>query len=188
MGLPEMIDMERLREEAKALGAYGAGVVPVSAIPFDREQREACKANYCGHYGKNWACPPLVGDIDALIEKAKQYETALVYQTVAPLEDSFDYEGMVAALKKHVEVSDVLSQHIRERVSGPILQLSAGGCAICERCAGIDGEPCRHPDKALASLEAYGIYVAKLASLCGLNYINGQNTVTYFGAFLFGKR
>ena len=183
-----MDDMERLVEEVKALGAYNAGIVPVSKIPFERELRKACEANYCGHYGKNWTCPPLVGDIDELIAKAKLYETALVYQTVGTLEDSFDYEGMVAALQKHVAVTDTITQHIKERVSGPILQLSAGGCPVCERCAGIDKQPCPFPDRALASLEAYGIYVAKLAGLCGLNYINGQNTVTYFGAYLFGQR
>jgi predicted metal-binding protein len=179
--------MERLVKEAKALGAYNAGVVPVSAIPFERELRKACEANYCGHYGKNWTCPPLVGDIDELIAQAKQYKTALVYQTVGTLEDSFDYEGMVAALQKHVEISDMIAKLVRERVSGPILQLSAGGCPVCERCTGIDKKPCRYPDRALASLEAYGIYVSKLAGLCGLNYINGQNTVTYFGAFLIDR-
>ena len=126
--------------------------------------------------------------IDDLIEQARQYETALVYQTVGKLEDSFDYEGMVAALKRHVAISDEIKQYVKEHVPGPVLHLSAGGCPVCERCAGVDGEPCRFPEKALASLEAYGIHVAKLAELCGLSYINGQNTVTYFGAFLFGKQ
>ena len=104
------------------------------------------------------------------------------------MEDPFDYEGMVAALKQHAAVSDAIKQYIKEHVPGPVLHLSAGGCPFCERCAGACGELCRHPEKALASLEAYGIHVAKLAGLCGLNYINGQNTVTYFGAFLFGRQ
>jgi hypothetical protein len=37
----------------------------------------------------------------------------------------------------------------------------------------------------VASLEAYGIFVAKLAEKAGMKYINGVNTVTYFGAVLF---
>ena len=183
-----MRGMDWLVEKAKSRGAFNAGVTPVVKIPFDRQLRKACEANYCGHYGKNWTCPPLLGDIDELIAQARQYETALVYQTVGKLEDSFDYEGMVAALKKHVAVSDAIKQYVIEHVPGPVLHLSAGGCPVCERCAGVDSEPCRYPEKALASLEAYGINVAKLAGLCGLNYINGQNTVTYFGAFLFGRQ
>lgn len=169
-----MNDMDRLMEEAKSRGAFNAGITSVAKIPFERELRKACEANYCGHYGKNWTCPPMLGDIDELIEQARQYETALVYQTVGKLEDSFDYEGVVAALKQHAAVSDAIKQYIKEHVSGPVLHLSAGGCPVCERCAGACGEPCRHPEKALASLEAYGIHVAKLAGLCGLNYINGQ--------------
>jgi hypothetical protein len=37
----------------------------------------------------------------------------------------------------------------------------------------------------MPSLEAYGVNVSALASAAGMKYINGQNTVTYFGAVLF---
>ena len=66
-----------------------------------------------------------------------------------------------------------------------VLHLGAGGCGVCKRCAKVDGEPCRFPSEAMPSLEAYGINVSSLASLSGMKYINGQNTVTYFGAVLF---
>ena len=56
---------------------------------------------------------------------------------------------------------------------------------LCEQ-AKADGLPCRFPQKAIPSLEAHGIHVSKLAEACGMRYINGQNTVTYFGAVLFG--
>ena len=76
-----MNDMDRLMEEAKSRGAFNAGITSVAKIPFERELRKACEANYCGHYGKNWTCPPMLGDIDELIA-GRQYETALLYQTV----------------------------------------------------------------------------------------------------------
>jgi len=41
------------------------------------------------------------------------------------------------------------------------------------------------PDRAMPSLEAYGINVSLLAKTSGMKYINGANTVTYFGAVLF---
>ena len=55
----------------------------------------------------------------------------------------------------------------------------------CVRKAGRQALPV--PDKALASLEAYCISVSDLAASCGMKYINGQNTVTYFGAVMFNE-
>ena len=66
-----------------------------------------------------------------------------------------------------------------------IIQLTAGKCTVCKVCTLIENKPCRFPDKAISSLEAYCMNVSILAKLCHMNYINGQNTVTYFGAFLF---
>ncbi|MEG1427664.1 MAG: DUF2284 domain-containing protein, partial [Oscillospiraceae bacterium] len=62
------------------------------------------------------------------------------------------------------------------------LYLGAGGCGLCDTCAIVTGEPCRFPENALASLESYGVSVSELATACGMRYINGANTVTYFGA------
>ena len=56
---------------------------------------------------------------------------------------------------------------------------------MCEVCGKRTGEPCRFPQKAIGSLEAYGINVSLLAKESGMNYINGADTVTYFGAVFF---
>lgn len=182
-----MEGIKKLAEEAVKRGAFKAGVIDVEKIPFEAELRKSCEVNYCGNYGRNWMCPPNVGGIDELIQKAKDYKYALVYQTVADIEDSFDYEGMVAAGKRHKEITDRITEKVKEACEKPFLQLAAGGCMVCEKCAKREEIPCVHPDKAVASLEAYGIYVSKLAELCNMNYINGQNTVTYFGAYFFGE-
>ena len=183
--MSDTTNLTALAEQAMTLGAHRASVLPVEQIPFDPALRKACEANYCGNFGKNWTCPPDIGPIDELIEKARQYRHALVYQTVSAIEDSFDFEGMTAALERHREITDRITGAVRAASDAPMLQLSAGGCIICEKCAKRDKEPCRYPDRALGSLEAYGIYVAKLAKLADMNYINGKNTVTYFGAYLF---
>ena len=81
-----------------------------------------------------------------------------------------------------------LIQPIVEKVKAAYpeaLCLGAGGCTVCEVCAKRTGEPCRHPDLMTTSLETYGVNVSKLAPAAGMKYINGQNTVTYFGAVLF---
>ena len=40
-------------------------------------------------------------------------------------------------------------------------------------------------DGQAIQLEAYGINVSRMAQTAGMKYINGTNTVTYFGAVLF---
>lgn len=181
----DLNDSAKLSDLAVALGAFRAGTIPVEQIPFDATLRKACEANYCGNYGRNWMCPPDIGDIDELIARARQYKVALVFQTVSALQDSFDFEGMQDALVRHRGVTADIGEALQKSGLTGILQLSAGGCTLCQACAKRTGEPCRNPDEAVASLEAYGMYVAKMAELCGMNYINGKNTVTYFGAFLF---
>ena len=172
---------EQLIKKCVELGAFRAACVNIADITFDPELRAACAANYCGNYGKNHGCPPAIGDAETLIAKAKSFSHALVFQTVTPLEDSYDFEGMKEAAVRHAQVASGVDLLIEL----PHLQLTAGGCTVCELCAGFDGEPCRHPDKAVSSLEAYCIHVAKLAGKCGMNYINGEDTVSYFAAFLF---
>ena len=169
------------------MGAYKAALLDVSLIHFDRKFRELCQSNACGNYGACWTCPPDAGDIDTLIARAKTYQKALVYQTVGQLEDSFDIEGMLEAGKLHNDLAQAISRWAREAgaFGKDWLHLGAGGCRLCPVCAKRTGEPCRHPQDAMASLETYGVAVSELAASCGMKYINGQNTVTYFGAVLF---
>ena len=96
-----------------------------------------------------------------------------------------DFEGMMEAGERHNRLTDALRAEIRKEPFPKVLTLGAGGCRICPVCAMKTGEECRHPDRALASLEAYGVNVSKLAAASGMKYINGQNTVTYFGAVFY---
>ena len=179
------MDREQIKKQVLSWGAYKVNFVPVEKIEFERSFRDLCASNACGMYNRSWMCPPCVGEIDDLIARAKQYCWAMVYQTVNDLEDSYDIEGMLAA----GEQMNRLTDRIRGELDfGPdALTLGAGGCRICKVCAKVEGKPCRFPEKAISSLEAYGVNVSKLAELAGMKYINGQNTVTYFGTVFFGK-
>ena len=72
----------RLQEQALALGAYKAGVVKVADISVDASFRSLCETNSCGNYGKNYMCPPDIGDIGELMAELKTYELAMVFQSV----------------------------------------------------------------------------------------------------------
>ena len=169
-------------------GAFRAAFVDVEKIDTDPVFRDMCASNACGNYGRCWMCPPDVGDIDALMAELKTYDIALVYQTVGELEDSYDFEGMMEAGAAHNRLVQQICDHISPDAYGKdfskILHLGAGGCRVCEVCAKKTGEPCRQPDNALAGLEGYGVDVYKTTMGTDLKYINGANTVTYFGMVL----
>lgn len=182
------MEYEQLPGVVCALGADRAGLVPVAQIAFEPSFRSLCESNSCGMYGRSWMCPPHIGPVDELIAQAKQYETALVYQTVGKLEDSFDIEGMLAAGERMNKLSCAVRSRLQELGLRGFLLLGAGGCRMCERCAKLTGELCRFPELAMSSLEAYGVNVSLLAPQAGMQYINGAGTVTYFGAvFLPGR-
>lgn len=180
-----MDNFAELEARTLALGAYRAKVIEVSNLETDASFREMCRQNACGLWGKCWTCPPDVGDIDTMMAHLRTYSHVLVYQTVGALEDSYDFEGMTKAGNAH----NVLAQSLRAVFADAGLQtalhLGAGGCRVCPVCAKRTGEPCRHPGLAMSSLEAYGINVSRLAPAVDMKYINGQNTVTYFGAVFF---
>ena len=170
---------------ALSLGAYKASVIPVTEVETDPSFRDLCASNVCGNYGRNWMCPPDAGDIHDLIDRLRTYNYMLVYQTVSELEDSYDFEGMMDAGIAHNRLMVEMRQKLAEFPLSRVLHLGAGGCRMCEVCAKRTGEPCRHPEDAVASLETYGVNVSKLAPAAGMKYINGKDTVTYFGAMLF---
>ena len=172
-------------KEVCALGACKATVIDAKQIETDRSFRDMCASNACGVYGKCWMCPPDVGEIEEMMQKIRQYDFALVYQQISELEDSYDFEGMTEARKKHYRLSQSLRPIFAKQNMKNVLHLGAGGCGVCEKCGKRDGIPCRFPELATPSLEAYGINVSRLAAVSGMKYINGENTVTYFGAILF---
>ena len=76
-----------------------SGITEVERMVFDPELRKRCESNYCGNYGKNHMCPPLLGASDDLIARARQFKYAVAFNKVYPLLDSYDYEGMTLGQK-----------------------------------------------------------------------------------------
>lgn len=162
-------------------GADRVGTVSTDLIPFDPALREMCEMNSCGMFGKTYTCPPHAGTPEALMKEAKAYKNVTLFQKVYPLEDSFDFEGMVEAKQQFHRLTADILKICRENLDDFLL-LGAGGCPLCERCGVQDGIPCRFPDLTYGNLESYCIQVSQLAKLCDMRYINGPDTVTYFGA------
>ena len=182
-----MIDKEQIVRQIEEMGASHAAFVETKEIPFEAAFRAACEQNACGFYNRCWTCPPDAGNIDDCMTHVKEFPHAVLFQTISPLEDSYDIEGMHAAATAHNALTLGVQQTFRQ--AGVFSKvLGAGACGVCPTCTKPDGNPCRFPDLAVTSLEACGINVSELAKTCGLRYINGQNTVTYFGLLLYRER
>lgn len=176
--------IEKINDFLKDKGAAHTSITDVANITFSSEFRDACKQNMCGKYNRNWMCPPAVGEINYMMDEAKQYDKAVVFQTIFDLEDSYDFEGMTEAKKTHDSLILETIKYLKQLDSSALI-MGAGSCTVCAECAMLSGESCKFPGLAFSSLEAYGIAVSELAKACRLNYINGVNTVTYFGLVLF---
>ena len=176
-----------LIEAALGCGAKKAAVIGQDSVVLSEEFRAICEKNQCGRYGACWQCPPDCGGIDLLMEKVRSFPFMLIYQSVTTIEDSFDIEGMQAAGEAH----SLLCQRVRkaacEILKHPFFCLGSGGCHLCDQCTRSEGDPCRHPNEAMISMESCGIDVYNTVKGTDLKYINGTNTVTYFGAVLFSE-
>lgn len=169
------------RESLLQAGVYQYGLIDVQEIPFSSEVRVMCTA--CPSYNHSWACPPAVGEIDDCRQTCLSYEKMLVFSARYELEDSFDYEGMQAGMRAFKEVCDKVFQ-LTHQHEGRYLLLSNEGCFRCKQCT-CPNAPCRMPDRLFPSIEGYGILVSELARKAKISYVNGPNTVTYFGGLLF---
>lgn len=181
-----MIDAETLIREALESNAAHAAILNTSTIQFHEDFRKACEKNVCRKYDTNWMGPPVIGPISELMKRVLRYRQGLLFQTVHRLTSSLDMKGMFEALKVHNAVFGDLLGKIRNKYQMKnILPLNAGCCSICEKCAYLDNEPCRNPDQAVSSVEAYGMNVIALEKSAGVPYYHGKNTVCYVGLILF---
>ena len=171
--------MKKEFEKALAGRAFEYTVIPTGSINFYPELLKACEANVCGKYNKCWTCPPATGTLESQKKKILAFSNAFVFTTKFDLEDSFDYEGMMAAKDVHSKLTSEMHESFGK--TNPVY--GAGACKLCEKCEYPD--PCKLPEKTYSSIEAAGINVTELSQAGAIHYNNGENTITYFSMILF---
>lgn len=172
-----------VQNAAAETGFTAFGQVPPDQLTYEKEVRAICESNGCRGYGATWACPPAVGTLEECQNRVSQFQHMLLFSRVYPLEDSFDLEGMQEGMQDFRKLVDLFQQRISPLVPRFLL-LGNEGCGRCTRCTYPDA-PCRFPQLLHHSLEGYGFIVSELAKMAGMRYINGSDTVTYFGALLY---
>ena len=174
--------MEELLEQAKALGFDAVAVLDPSALQARQDVREMCRWDQCRIYGKNWGCPPHCGTLEDCQKKMHAYAHGILVQTVGYQTKTIDSRCYRETERRHLRQFYALAEAVKQRYPDALC-LGAGGCRVCGTCA--YPEPCRFPEKAVSSMEAYGLFVTQVCRDAGVPYHYGDRTIAYTACILF---
>ena len=179
----EMVDIDELILRAKdEFGFDEAGRLNVKALEFLPEIRQMCAADRCRSYNRNWCCPPGCGTLEEISAKAAARESGILVQSVGILEDEFDAETMMETEALQKERFMKLTAYVRS-LAPDCIPMASGTCRVCRTCS-YPKEPCRFPEKAIPSMEAYGLFVSRVCAQSGMKYNYGKNTMAYTSCIL----
>lgn len=176
------MSIEELIKAGEELGFTHVAPMDCSTIKLMPEVRDMCATNSCHKYGSNWACPPGCGTIEECEERIRGYRTGLIVQTVGELEDNMDVETMMETEQNQKQSFFKFREYLQEYYP-KMLALGAGTCTLCKECTYPD-EPCRFPEKAVSSMEAYGMLVNQICTDNQVDYYYGDCTIAYTSCYL----
>ena len=180
-----MIDTEKLEQQLSQLPLYIYSHIDPKALEFSDRIRWICE-NECPMYGTTWACPPGVGSMEYCQKKCGSYVNCLMISTIVEVADIANLEETLATRGDHEAMTNRVRDLLREQGVEPYV-LSTEACAECERCAYLDGQPCRHKDRMHPCVESHGINILPLLESRGLNFQYGENVVTWFSLLFFNE-
>ena len=178
-----MIIREKLEEALAELPLYFYEFITPEQLEFSSRIRFICE-HECPMYGKTWACPPAVGTVEECTKKCRSYQNCLVISTATQVDDIGNIEQTLATRPEHEKITNQVRDMMRDQGVNPYI-LSTEACALCERCAYLDGLPCRLPGKMHPCVESHGINVLALLDQWGIAFQYGDNTVTWFSLLFY---
>lgn len=177
-----MVNYDELKDLALSCGFSHVGNLDVSTITLHTEVREACAADKCHAYNKNWVCPPACGTLEECGQKINAYKKGLILQTTGELEDSFDFETMDQLATDHAKTMHKFSDELKKLYPNALI-LGDGACKRCKTCTYPDA-PCRFPERQSSAMEAFGMVVSEVCMKNDMKYYYGPGTLTYVGCVL----
>ena len=133
------MDKELFLAKLQELPLYFCDFIDPKKLEFSLRIRWICE-NECPMYGKTWACPPGVGTVAQCEEKCGGYTDCLMISTITEVADITNIYETLATRPDHEAVTDQVSELMKAEGVTPYI-LSTEACAICERCAYLDGQP-----------------------------------------------
>ena len=177
------MNRERLEEQLAELPLYLYDFLDPKELEFSDRIRWICQ-HECPMYGKTWACPPGVGSVESCREKCLSYENCLMIATIAEVADIADIQETLATRPEHEKVTNQVRDLMRKQGIRPYV-LSTEACTICERCAWLDGLPCRLPGKMHPCVESHGINLIPVLESNGIGFQYGANVVTWVSLLFY---
>lgn len=177
------MNRELLEEKLSELPLYIYDFFDPKDLEFSERVRWICQSE-CPRYGTTWACPPGVGSVAECREKCLSYSECLLISSIAEVEDIANIDETLATRPEHEALTEQVAALLREQGVQPYI-LSTQACAICTRCAILDNQPCRHPDKMHPCVESHGINVVPTLERLGLDFQFGSNVVTWISLLFF---
>lgn len=180
------MNYQTIEQELAELPLYIYAWIEPKDLEFSDRVRHICQTE-CAMYGKSWACPPGVGTVEECKAKCLSYNKALLISSLTEVADIADLEATLATRRDHESLTDQVGDILRGHGLDPYI-LSTEACAICGRCAILDGKPCRHPEKMHPCVESQGINIIPTLEANGLEFQYGSNTVTWVSLLLFSTK
>ena len=177
------MNRELLEAQLSELPLYIYDFIDPSELEFTDRIRWICE-HECPMYGSTWACPPGVGSMECCMAKCRSYKNCLMISTIVEVEDIANLEETLATRPDHEAVTNQVRDIMVSLGADPYV-LSTEACAICERCAILDKQPCRHPELMHPCVESHGINVVPMLESHGLEFQFGANVVTWISLFLY---
>ena len=177
------MDKALLESKLAELPLYIYDFIDPNELEFSSRIRWICQ-HECPMYGRSWACPPGVGTVDACRDKCLGYKNCLMISTIVEVRDITNIDETLATRPDHEAVTNQVGAILEELGVKPYI-LSTEACAICDRCAILDGEPCRFPEKMHPCVESHGINVVPMLEKRGLEFQFGANVVTWISLLFF---
>ena len=178
-----MLNRELLESQLAEYPLFAYGFVDPKTLDFTQRVRYICQTE-CPMYGKSWACPPAVGSVEECKAKCMNFTDCLMIATITEVADIANLEETLATRGDHEALTNEIAALLRQQGIAPYI-LSTEACAECERCAYLDGQPCRFPERMHPCVESHGINVVPAMEQLGIPFISGENLVTWVSLLLF---
>lgn len=179
------MNRELLEEKLAELPLYTYFFIDPKTLEFSDRVRWICE-HECARYGNSWACPPGVGTLAECQANCMRFDTGLVIATTTEVQDIANIEETLATRGDHEAITDEAAEILRELGVKPFV-LSTESCTLCPRCAILDGQPCRMPERMHPCVESQGINVVPVLEENGLKFQFGQNVVTWISMLLYSE-
>lgn len=178
-----MLNRELLENQLAEFPLFAYGFIDPKKLDFTQRVRYICQSE-CPMYGKSWACPPAVGSVEECEKKCCAFSACLMIATITEVADIADIEDSLATRGEHEALTNQIAELLRQQGIEPYI-LSTEACAECERCAYLDGQPCRFPERMHPCVESHGINIVPAMEELGIPFISGENLVTWVSLLLF---